>query len=901
MARSFAVSIVSPVYNVAPYLRDFLRSVEKQDLGFRKNIQLVLVDDGSTDGSGAICDAFARRHPDNVVVLHQANAGQAVARKAGLALATGRIVNFCDPDDILSRNACRLALAALDARPDVDVVALPIFFFGGLEGPHPLNQKFDDGPRVADLATEYGVGAINLPAMFVRRTALSDFGADTALVTAEDAKELFRILIANPKLALVPEACYRYRKRPGSTLASGKFKTAAYLPVLEHFMEWTMSESRRRYGRLLPFVQYTLLYDLSGRFRNPPKDVLSTNELDKYHNRLLAVLDQFDDDAILRHEHLSASEKVFLLSRRRGAAPSLRIGPENNRPSFAFPDGACVSDPPAACTVFKIDPEPTGWCIHALLEMPDVGEATKAELVARCEDLETGFATTGTRPAPMLAGRTVGIIRCVSALVPYPKRKTARIDFCVRWPGFTPAPVPVDYADFAPLTHLVPGSFFRHGRRILRPTETGFRVDPATPFSRLAAEFRFDLSLLRRPIWGERIAVCFRWAYFLLRPFAPRRVWLVTDRINRADDNGLALFEYLMAHRKELRIRPKFVLNPGSPDWKTVRAIGPVIPYTPIFYRLASLLSEWTLSSQFEDFIRKPFLDRQYPYNDIFHGHQFAFLQHGVTQNDMSEHLCRFRKDFSVLTTVSPVERNGILACDRYDYTEKEVVLTGFPRFDKLEDKAERIVTFMPTWRSRLFGPVDLETGLRPLLPGFENDVWYRSLVAVLGSADFVDEAERLGYQIRFLPHPAFTSHTARFRFDPRVEILGSRTAYRDVFSTSALCVTDYSSAVFDFAYLEKPVVYCQTDAIHYGHGYFNYERDGFGPVVKDSKSLAKVLVEAMRTGCPLEEPYRSRVRAFFPFRDKNNCKRVADAVLAASRNRSDKVHSSVLFARPVS
>ena len=211
ISPTFPLSIVSPVFNVAPYLHDFLRSVERQDIGFRHNVQLVLVDDGSTDGSGAICDAFARRHPGNVAVLHQSNAGQAAARKAGLALATGRVVNFCDPDDILSRNACRLALAALDAHPDADLAALPIFFFGSRRGPHPLNAKFAQGARVVDLESEWTSIQLSLPASFVRRSALASFDADPALVVAEDAKETMRLLIANPRVALVPSARYLYR------------------------------------------------------------------------------------------------------------------------------------------------------------------------------------------------------------------------------------------------------------------------------------------------------------------------------------------------------------------------------------------------------------------------------------------------------------------------------------------------------------------------------------------------------------------------------------------------------------------------------------------------------------------------------------------------------------------
>ena len=877
---TFAVSVVSPVYNVAPYLRDFLRGVERQDLGFRRNIQLVLVDDGSTDGSGAICDAFARRHPRNVVVLHQANAGQSAARKAGVARATGRVVNFCDPDDILARGVCRKALAMLDAHPDVDVAVVPVFLFGGRRGAHPLNGKFAGGSRIADLAVEWNVVAMALNASFVRASALRGFGADSRLVVAEDAKELVRILLANPKLALVSGTKYRYRSHPGSTMSTKTAGREAYLPVLEHFSEWAIGESIRLHGRILPFVQHTVLYDLSWKFGELP--ALGPSERGTYRDRLLRTLDRLDDEAILRHSRLDPFQRFYLLSRKRRDAPKWTPMPDGAGLDLVFGDGTGTGANLAECTVFQMEPEPEGIRVRALLRTPAVDGLPEAGLVARFEGGEAVFERTGRRPDEECCGHPVARIRCLSAFVPIGGLPRAGVSFAVRFADGLEAAVPVRYWDFSPISNRVPGAFFRAGNRMIRPAPTGFRVSPASFLSHLAAELAFDWALLRRPIWGEKAAVCFRWAYYLLKPFAPRRVWLVTDRMSRADDNGFALFEYLMAHRKELGIHPKFVLHPKSPDRGKVRAVGPVVPFTPIRYRLASLLSDWTVSSHFDDFIRRPFLGRQYPYNDLFHRHRFAFLQHGITQNDLSAAFNRARKGFSVFVTASPRERDAILARDTYDYTGEEVVLAGFPRFDRLRDEKEKAVTFLPTWRMSLFGPIDLATDVRPLRPGFERSVWYRSLEAVLASAPFLDEAERLGYRIRFLPHPTFAPHLHRFRFDPRVEMLGPETSYRDVFATSALCVTDYSSAVFDFAYLGKPVVYCQTDGIHWTRGYFDYERDGFGPVVHDTDSLVRVLLGSMRKGCPLEEPYRSRVEAFFPFRDRNNCKRVADAILAA-------------------
>ena len=89
------VSVVIPVFNVAPYLRQCLDSLVGQTL---KDIEIICVDDGSTDGSGAILDEYAAKD-GRVRVVHQANAGAGAARNAGLARAAGEYLFFCDPDD----------------------------------------------------------------------------------------------------------------------------------------------------------------------------------------------------------------------------------------------------------------------------------------------------------------------------------------------------------------------------------------------------------------------------------------------------------------------------------------------------------------------------------------------------------------------------------------------------------------------------------------------------------------------------------------------------------------------------------------------------------------------------------------------------------------------------------
>ena len=90
-------SVILPVYNVAPYLPECLDTLLPQT---DDSTEVILVDDGATDGSGAICDTYAARFAQNVRVIHQPNRGVAAARNTGLKAASGAYIVWVDPDDL---------------------------------------------------------------------------------------------------------------------------------------------------------------------------------------------------------------------------------------------------------------------------------------------------------------------------------------------------------------------------------------------------------------------------------------------------------------------------------------------------------------------------------------------------------------------------------------------------------------------------------------------------------------------------------------------------------------------------------------------------------------------------------------------------------------------------------
>lgn len=95
------ISVIIPVYNVELYIRECLDSVLSQSY---TDLQVILIDDGSTDNSGTICDEYAAKDP-RVLVIHQKNGGAAAAKNAGLRAAAGKYLSFVDSDDYLEPGA----------------------------------------------------------------------------------------------------------------------------------------------------------------------------------------------------------------------------------------------------------------------------------------------------------------------------------------------------------------------------------------------------------------------------------------------------------------------------------------------------------------------------------------------------------------------------------------------------------------------------------------------------------------------------------------------------------------------------------------------------------------------------------------------------------------------------
>ena len=122
------VSVIVPVYNAEKYLQECVDSILRQTL---TDLELILVDDGSTDSSPAICDRYAAQDL-RVRVIHQANLGLSAVRNRGIEVAAGEWVAFVDSDDFIDANMYRTMIIAAEAE-GAQLAVCTGFVYGGLE------------------------------------------------------------------------------------------------------------------------------------------------------------------------------------------------------------------------------------------------------------------------------------------------------------------------------------------------------------------------------------------------------------------------------------------------------------------------------------------------------------------------------------------------------------------------------------------------------------------------------------------------------------------------------------------------------------------------------------------------------------------------------------------------
>ena len=253
-------SVLIPVYNVEAYLDECIASVLRQTY---HNYEIVLVDDGSVDGSPNICDRFSSRYPDQVKVIHKKNEGVLLARNEAIRQATGDVVLFLDADDCLRKDAlmrihetfekyrCDMVIYNHSTTPDFDKACAVVPFAAD------TCMEAEEKKQLYRLLCD--VSYLNGLCFKAVRKEIADLLLQHAqwhqVTNGEDLLCTLPLVTRAEKIVYLDQVLYYYRKRPGSVVHTFHFKRLQSIKTVHQEFEryidiWQMPELHpRHYAR----------------------------------------------------------------------------------------------------------------------------------------------------------------------------------------------------------------------------------------------------------------------------------------------------------------------------------------------------------------------------------------------------------------------------------------------------------------------------------------------------------------------------------------------------------------------------------------------------------------------------------------------------------------------------
>ena len=366
----------------------------------------------------------------------------------------------------------------------------------------------------------------------------------------------------------------------------------------------------------------------------------------------------------------------------------------------------------------------------------------------------------------------------------------------------------------------------------------------------------------------------FRYFYYKFIYFVKKTpvldTWVISERGNDARDNGYWFYRYIIEQHPEIDV--KYIISKDSADRSKIREQD-IIEYRSKEHYYYFLNSKYLISAEIMGFSpNEQLFYRLNKYGFLRIKGKTVFLQHGITK-DFNPYMLPQNAKLDLFICGAKPEYKYMI--EKYGYKKENAALTGFARFDKLEDKKEKMILIMPTWRKWLKYNDTLI-----------NTEFYNNYNNLINDKEIISKLEEKGYKIVFYPHTVLQKFLKEFNSQNERIILADFKKYdvQDLLKRAELLITDYSSVAFDLAYMRKKTVYFQFDLEQYRKeqyqdGYYSYEKDGFGPVYKNYDDLKETILKYLDDNKSLNA-YNERIDNFFDKIDKHNCERIYEKIV---------------------
>lgn len=248
------ISVIVPVYNVEKYLNKCIDSIINQTY---KNLEIILVDDGSTDSSGEICNQYAKKD-DRIKVIHKVNGGLSDARNKGIEVATGEYISFIDSDDYIVENMYEKLISDMTKYNADMVMCRLIDCYGTIpELDKNENVKLLDVEESIKIVLEAQITSVTVVNKLYNKKIFNELKFPKGK-TSEDAYIMIDIIMKCKKIVLDMSQLYYYIHRE-SSITTGKFNNiTGYDPIKAY--EKNYETIKNNYPNLLNLAKMRVIW-----------------------------------------------------------------------------------------------------------------------------------------------------------------------------------------------------------------------------------------------------------------------------------------------------------------------------------------------------------------------------------------------------------------------------------------------------------------------------------------------------------------------------------------------------------------------------------------------------------------------------------------------------------------
>lgn len=876
MNFDYRISVIIPVYNADKYLRDCLDSLVVQTID-KNEIEVLLIDDGSSDDSASICDEYCDKY-SFFKCFHRQNSGVSKTRNVAIDIAKGKYFLYLDSDDTLSKETLKNIADYFDEVYDeVDLMTYLIqpHKDGNLLKVHGRYDFLID-TGVYDLE-EYPYIVQGTMNICVKNLGENNHYFNVNMKFQEDQEYINRVLMDKMKIAYCKDACYFYNRNNEQSAVSNKFHAFYIFESSTKYFEelFSLFENRvPKYFQALFF--HDLRWKLSSKILYPFH--YSKNDFNIAINRIKALLERVDSDIICNYPWASLKHIYYWLSMKPNVNPIPYI--DKGSLSVVVEGQTYKKKKNSLVIISKFEQIENGLIsvrgriedgvYNFLDELPELYIVENGINAKKVDLFESKFCYAGTN---IKTNKVYGFnyiidpkeISCISFYtvidgfkfdskltfgnkavfnlernVNSYARGNCKISYCVN--------DDIESVSFEVLSKEEIYDFEKEQNKLNEYLNPNFDENDIRELKDKAIDYRFH-----------------------------HKVWLYSDLSTVQKDNGY--YQFMNDFGKEDGVERYYVYTRPLKEISHLfdeKQKDFLVEFGSDKHKLLYLSASCIISSFFGRDTISPFSTEgeEINYYSIQH-FKIIYMQHGVLHASFVEKYSAESTQCDKVVVSSYFEIQNLVK--KYAYREEALIKSGMPRYEYIDRtaKAKGRILLAPSWRSYLAKTV---TANNYCINNFSfiNSDYYININNFLKDEKLQKCLEENNVYLDVKMHPIVNNLVSDL-FDIDCKFIKFVSGDVNLSDYNAF-VTDFSSYVFDFAYLSRPVMYFVPDYQQFLSGMNLYRhldldfKDAFGPMSDNYEEAVNNLIEIIENKFIPEDIYKKRMDEFYlPIED--NCR----------------------------